>query len=147
MQSNYVAITSDTLGNVHFVPSLENYLKFPKLLNEYLLHSISSGQETPNMSMSFWQSLLACVHRLRHGRDTRPYSIHTGAYRAHRNGLRSGEHCRFTMGWKGWWEGERRVSSCQAPREFMTDLVKTHSLALAAVWEKNELRWTCLARV
>lgn len=44
-------------------------------------------------------------------------------------------------------EGEQRVSSCQAPREFMTELVKTHSLALAAVWEKNVLRWTCLAGV
>lgn len=105
------------------------------LLNRYLLHSISSGQVTPNISMSFWQSLLAWLHKLRQGKDTRPYSIHTGAYRAHRNGRRSGEHCRFTMGWKGCWGG--RTESLFMPREFMTDLVKTRSLALAAVWQKN----------
>ncbi len=67
----------------------------------YLLHSMSSGQVTPNISMSLWHSSLARWQMDRHGMDTWPYTVHTGAYRAHRNILRSALHTRFTMGWKG----------------------------------------------
>lgn len=39
-------------------------------------------------------------------------------------------------------EGEQRVSSCQVSREFMTDREKKkRSLALAAIWQKNEPQW------
>lgn len=71
----------------------------------HLLHSMSSGQDTPNISMSLWHSSLARWQRERQGMDTWPYTTQTGVYRAHKNILRSGLHCRFTMGWNGW---ERR---------------------------------------
>ena len=67
---------------------------------------MSSGQATPNISMSLWHSSLARWQRLRHGIVTWPYSVHTGVYRAHRNILRSALHTRFTMGWKGCRETE-----------------------------------------
>lgn len=75
------------------------------------MHSISSGQETPNISMSLEHSLWARWHRRRQGSVTRPYSMHTGAYRAHRKGRKSREHSRFTMGWKGWQRERREFSS------------------------------------
>ncbi|TNN43733.1 hypothetical protein EYF80_046078 [Liparis tanakae] len=46
---------------------------------------MSSGQASPNTSMSLWHSSLACWQRDRQGMDTWPYTVHTGAYRAHRN--------------------------------------------------------------
>ncbi len=129
--------------------SPKTYLKFPNSWMSTLLHSISSGQETPNMSMSFWQSLLACVHRLRHGRDN-PSVLHThGAYRAHRNGLRSGEALQVHPGVEGWWEESGELVRAKRPEEFMTDLVKKHTAfgSGSSLGRKMLLRWTCLARV
>lgn len=92
-----------TITKMYYIWSLNILcaIKLFILFNTHLLHSMSSGQATPNISMSLWHSSLARWHRDRHGMDTWPYTVHTGAYRAHRNILRSALHTRFTMGWKG----------------------------------------------
>lgn len=45
----------------------------------YLSHSMSSGQATPNISISLWHSSLARWQMARHGIETLPYTVHTGA--------------------------------------------------------------------
>lgn len=85
-----------------YIYILNTFLNLNYNTHTHLLHSMSSGQAIPNTSMSLWHSSLARWQRDRHGMDTWPYTMHTGAYRAHRNILRSALHTKFTMGWKGY---------------------------------------------
>lgn len=110
-----------------------------QILHSYLLHSISSGQATPNISMSLWHSSLALWQMDRHGMDIRPYSVHTGAYRAHRNILKSALHTRFTIGWKGFGKKRTRkkkiwiiIWTTDAQRYKSKALVKYHSMCIFA---------------
>ena len=66
----------------------------------HLLHSISSGQGTPNSSMSFEHSLWA-RQSLRQESVARPYSTQTGAQSAQRNGWKLWEQSKFTTGRNG----------------------------------------------
>lgn len=67
----------------------------------HLLHSISSGQATPNSSMSFKHSLWARWQNLWQGGVTRLYSTQIGAQSAQGDGRKPREQSKFTTGRNG----------------------------------------------